>query len=385
MAERTYSSTHPLLPPTTEDDRLNWLRLLRSRRVGPATFYRLMGEHGSAGAALDHLPEIARAAGVENYAPASRNDALREMRQGQRAGAQLVFRGDPAYPAALADLPDAPPMLWALGDTSLLRRPCVALVGARNASSLGARLARRLAEDLCAAGFVVVSGLARGIDREAHLAALDHGTIAVQAGGVDVIYPQENRALSDDIAAKGLRLSEQPPGMQPTARHFPMRNRIISGLSLGVVVVEAALRSGSLITARDALDQGREVMAVPGHPMDPRAGGCNALIRDGAHLVRHADDVIEALQGAAGLPLFEAAHPPMAEPSPQPAPDGAAAPDAEGLHASILARLSVAPVAEDALIRDLGQPPARIVCALTDLELDGAVTRQAGGLIARAS
>jgi DNA processing protein len=203
-----------------------------------------------------------------------------------------------AYPEALARIPDAPPILWALGDTSCMARPMVAIVGTRNASALGARMARRLTRELGEAGFVVVSGLARGIDALAHEAALETGTIAVHAGGLDVLYPAENAGLADQIGKTGLRLSEMPFGLQPQGRHFPRRNRIVSGLAEAVIVVEAAARSGSLITARCALDQGREVMAVPGHPLDSRASGGNILLRDGATLVRGADDVIEALGGA---------------------------------------------------------------------------------------
>ncbi len=275
------------------------LRLIRSRRVGAVTFHRLLAEHGSVRAALAALPEVARAAGVADYSPCPVEVARHEMAQARLAGARMIVPGGPGYPAGLEGMPDAPPVLWALGDIALLSRPSVAIVGARNASSLGVRMARRLSKALGEAGQVVVSGLARGIDTEAHLAALDTGTVAVMAGGVDVIYPEENAALASRIAQAGCLLSEQPMGMVPQARHFPLRNRIIAGLSRAVVVVEAAVRSGSLITARDALDLGREVLAVPGHPFDARAAGCNMLIRDGAVLVRSAEDVMEAIGLAA--------------------------------------------------------------------------------------
>jgi len=275
--------------------------------VGPATFRRLTAEHGSARAALAALPAIARAAGVADYAPCAEAEARAELATGRAAGAFVLRADDPRYPARLRDLPDAPPVLWCLGEPALLARPMVALVGARNASSIGLRMARRLAEGLGAAGAVVVSGLARGIDAAAHAAALGSGTIAVMAGGIDTVYPPENAELAAAIAAQGLRISERPPGAEARARDFPARNRIVAGLALGVVVVEAAVRSGSLLTALDALDLGRELMAVPGHPVDPRAGGCNQLIRTGATLVRDAADVLEALQealpGAAGPPL----------------------------------------------------------------------------------
>lgn len=295
MEHGLFSSTTPFTPPTTEGDRLSWLRLIRSRKVGPATFHRLIAEHGTAAAALASLPAMARAAGLADYEPCPEGVAAAEITAARKAGMRMVCWGTDDYPADLADLPDAPPVLWLRGDASVLFAPMVALVGARNASSLGRRMAARLAQDLGAAGLTVVSGLARGIDAAAHEAALPTGTVAVLAGGADVTYPPENADLLARIAGGGAVLSEQPPGLEPQARHFPLRNRIISGLALGVVVVEAAEKSGSLITARNALDQGREVLAVPGHPVDARAGGCNLLIRDGCTLVRSADDVLEAL------------------------------------------------------------------------------------------
>lgn len=288
-------------PTPLGEDPVLWLRLIRSRRVGPVTFHRLVADHGSVAAALAALPAIALAAGIENYQICPEAVALAEWREGRRLGAVLLRHGAADYPPALGDLGDAPPVLWALGDRGLLLRSAIAVVGARNASSLGLRMARRLGESLGAAGHVVVSGLARGIDAEAHHAALATGTVAVLAGGVDVAYPEENAALAAAIRARGCLISEQPIGTQPLARHFPARNRIVSGLARAVVVVEAAAGSGSLITARTALDQGREVLAVPGHPFDARAAGCNQLLRDGAALVRGAGDVIELLgEGDAG-------------------------------------------------------------------------------------
>ena len=380
MTEDTNSSTHPLLPPTTEDDRLSWLRLLRSRRVGITTFYRLMAEHGDAARALEALPGIARAAGVRDYLPCSEESALAECAAARASGARMICRGEAEYPFGLAQACDAPPLFWALGDVGLMARPMVALVGARNASSLGGRMARALAAGLGQAGFVVVSGLARGIDTAAHKAALATGTIAVMGGGVDVIYPAENTGLAGEILqAGGLRISEQPMGLAPQARHFPARNRIISGLARATVVVEAAARSGSLITARTALDQGREVLAVPGHPLDARAGGCNLLLRDGAVLVRDAEDVIAALGPSAEAPPEE----PAAAPRPQqPAPRRALRATA-ALHREVLDRLGPSPLAEDQLIRDLGAPSSAVAPVLTELELDGAIQRQPGGLLAR--
>ncbi|NDV01778.1 DNA-processing protein DprA [Pseudoroseicyclus tamaricis] len=387
MAGATPSSTHPPLPPTTEDERLSWLRLLRSRRVGPQTFHRLLRQHGSAGAALTDLPGLARNAGETEYQVCPEGIARAELKAARRAGAHFLAFGAPDYPAALSDLPDAPPILWGIGDLSLLKRPIIAMVGARNASSLGLRMARRLAQELGEEGFVIASGLARGIDAAAHAAALPTGTIAVFAGGLDITYPPQNVDLAKEVAARGLLLSEQPFGRQPQARHFPLRNRIVSGLARAVVVVEAAAKSGSLITARAALDQGREVLAVPGHPLDSRASGCNMLLRDGATLVRRAEDVISALGPAPQpcLPLEEPAAPaPLAEtvaalPSAPTRPTG----ETRDLHAAILDRLGHAPLAEDQLLRDLGARADEAAPALTELELGGRIRRETGGLLTR--
>ena len=368
-------------------DPLLWLRLIRSRRVGPASFHKLLAEHGDVEAALAALPQVARAAGVENYSICPIEVVRHEWAAGRAAGAQVLLWGQAGYPAPLMDLPDAPPVLWARGDVGLLARPMVALVGARNASSLGLRMARRLALGLAEAGQVVVSGLARGIDTEAHQAALETGTVAVQAGGVDVIYPLENAALAAEIMRKGCLISEQTIGLQPQARHFPQRNRIVSGLARAVVVVEAAARSGSLLTARNALDQGREVLAVPGHPFDARAAGCNSLLREGATLVRSAGDVLEAIglhtataSGAAGAaaPVASA----LAE-LPGPVPQRRPLPEMALVHAQILARLGPSPLAEDQLIRDLDLPAGGLASALMALELEGRIIRQAGGLLSR--
>jgi DNA processing protein len=389
MADGFFSNpTHPT-PPRSEDDRLDWLRLIRSRRVGAVTFHRLLAEHGSAGAALQALPEVARAAGVKDYSTCPVEVVRAELAEARVAGAVALFFGEKQYPPALMNLPDAPPVLWAQGDLGLLQRPMVAMVGARNASSLGLRMARRLAEGLGQAGFVVVSGLARGIDAVAHEAAMPTGTVAVQAGGVDVIYPEENARLAEELRNRGLRISEQPMGVTPQTRHFPLRNRLISGLARAVIVVEAAARSGSLITARNAADQGRDVMAVPGHPFDARASGCNMLLRDGAVLVRGPADVLEAL-GAPVSPAARAAEDRIAdevlsqEPLPGPAPRSRPLADAAELHGRILARLGPSPLAEDQLIRDLAMPPASLAPALLTLELEGRIQRQPGGLLSRA-
>lgn len=292
---RLFSFNTPHTPLTAKEDDLTFLRLIRSRRVGPATFHRLIAEHGSAAAALDALPDIARQAGIDDYQPCPESVVLAELKAGQKSGARMIRCDAPDYPALLRDIADAPPVIWVKGNPAALGRPAVAVIGARNASSLGLRMARGLTGALADMGVVTVAGLARGIDSAVHEASLKTGTIAVMAGGIDVIYPVDNKVLAATICDRGCLVTEQPPGVEPVARHFPLRNRIISGLSHGVVVVEAAVKSGSLITARDALDQGREVMAVPGHPVDGRAGGCNQLICDGAVLVRNAEDVLEAL------------------------------------------------------------------------------------------
>lgn len=365
-----------------EDDQLDCLRLLRSRRVGAVTYHRLIAEHGSARAALAALPDIARAAGVDSYETCPLGVVLAEQRQGLATGARLLLHGGAGYPQSLTEVPDAPPILWAIGDIGLLDRPAVGMVGARNASSLGMRMARRLGLGLSEAGFTVASGLARGIDTAAHEAALEAEgrTIAVMAGGIDVIYPAENAGLARQIDAHGCRISEHPPGLEPQARHFPLRNRIVAGLSRAVVVVEAAAKSGSLITAKAALDYGRDVMAVPGHPFDARASGCNMLIRDGALLVRGPQDVLEAL----GAPTRDLPDPALRLP-PLPGPEATPRPLKEValLHSMILNRLGPSPLAEDQLMRDLNVTSAQLAPELLSLELDGRISRQAGGLLAR--
>ncbi len=362
-------------PPASEAQAIKWLQLIRSRRVGPATFQRLMGEFASPGLAIEALPHIARAAGVKSYAIHPLAAAERELAAGIAAGARLVCLGSPDYPQSLAKLADPPPVLWIKGRAELAGPETLALVGARNASSLGTRMAGLLAGEVGREGFSVASGLARGIDTAAHLAALVTGTIAVMAGGIDQIYPLENLKLAEDIAENGLLISEQAVGLSPQARHFPRRNRLISGLSRAVIVVEGAARSGSMITAREALDQGREVMAVPGHPLDARAAGCNMLIRDGAALVRGGRDVIAAL----GPAKSEAPAADAAGTTGEPA--RAAIPEALELSRKILAMLNLAPIAEDQLIRELELPAHAVSPHLVSMELDGKLARQPGGLL----
>jgi DNA processing protein len=359
---------------TLPDDAVARLRLIRTDSIGPITYRQLMARFGSAAAALAALPDLARRGG-RALAIAPLADAEAELAALDQIGATMIFIGTPAYPALLA----------ARGDVGLLDRPAVAIVGARNASAAGVRLARALASDLAAQDLVVVSGLARGIDAAAHQGALAGGTIAVVAGGVDVVYPPENAALMAEIAERGLILAEQKPGVEPQARHFPRRNRVIAGLAAGTLVVEGAPKSGSLITARIAAEAGREVMAIPGSPLDPRAQGCNLLIREGATLVQSAADVVEALsafgQGAdGGLQLgmrFKATE--SATWYDEPAPDAG---DAE--RAAVAVLLSPTPVAIDELGRLSGLPPAVVASVLLDLELAGGLVRHAGGRVAAA-
>ncbi|WP_312528061.1 DNA-processing protein DprA [Paracoccus sp. (in: a-proteobacteria)] len=366
--------------PSADGLRLDALRLIRSRRVGPATFHRLVAEYGSPAAAIDALPAIAAAAGVTDYAPCHRARAQNELLAGLRSGARLLCCFDAEYPQSLREIADAPPVIWVKGDLSQLSAIKVAVIGARNASSLGMRMAKTLALGLGEAGAVTVAGLARGIDSVVHENSRDTGTIAVMAGGIDVIYPSENANLARQICDRGVLLSEQPPGTSPVAHHFPARNRIISALGLGVVVVEAAERSGSLITARNALDQGREVLAVPGHPLDPRASGCNNLIRDGATLVRSTEDVVSAL----GLPTQDRLKRETSAQQTAPFSAPATVVDApEDIGQRIINHLNLSPSDENALLRELGLPPHQAASALLSLELSGKVQRMAGGLIQR--
>mgnify|MGYP001792273330 CR=1 FL=1 len=371
MTKDGISSSHPPLPPISEEELFSCLRLLRSRRVGVATYDRLLIVHGSAAAALQALPVIARAAGEPTYQICPEGVVAAELRAGRRAGARLVPLGSADYPTLLAQITDAPPLLWMRGPLDANAKTPIALVGARNASSLGTRMTRSLAGDLAEAGYSVVSGLARGVDTAAHGATLESGTMAVLGGGIDVPYPAENAALMAEIAEKGLLISEMPPGTHPQARHFPRRNRLISGIAEAVVVIAAAAKSGSLIPAQIALDQGRDVLAVPGHPFDARAAGCNHLIRDGATLVRGADDVVEALPAPA----------PMEAPETLPEQPRTLR-DVAALHQQIIDRLGPSPLAEDQLIRDSGATAEEVSSVLVDLEIDGQIERQSGGLLA---
>lgn len=296
----------------------------------------------------------------------------REIDDVARAGARHIFLGDADYPRLLAEIDTAPPVLTVRGDATLANRSCVAIVGARNASAAACRFARELATGLAREGVVVVSGLARGIDTNAHVGSLDGGTVGVIASGIDIAYPPENAALQEDGAQRGFLIAEQPPGREPLARHFPYRNRIIAGMSVGTVVVEAAPKSGSLITARLANEAGREVMAVPGSPLDPRAQGCNQLIRDGATLIQNAADVMETIRPIAGH-VAQRAFDYNAEPV------GGDASDAE--RAEITSLLSPVPVAVDEIVRQADCPPALVQLILLELELAGRLERHAGGRV----
>ncbi len=350
------------------------LRLIRTPGIGPIAFRQLLARFGSAGAALDAIPDLARRGGGKAPIVCPLAAAERELAAVERFGATFLSIGQGLYPRALAELENAPALLTAKGDLSLLERPLIAIVGARNASAAACRFARTLAHDLGGEGVAVVSGLARGIDSAAHDGALDSGTIGVIAGGIDIAYPPENAARQADIAARGLLLAEMPPGTEPRARHFPYRNRIIAGLAAGTVVIEAAPRSGSLITARLAGEAGREVMAVPGSPLDPRAQGCNQLIRDGATLIQNAADVLETLRPIGG----RVAAPRM--PYEVPAPDAAidAAPDAR---ARIEGLLGPSPVVVDELVRQSGSAAGEVQLILLELDLAGRLDRHAGGRV----
>jgi len=353
-------------------DGLARLRLIRTSSVGPVAFTQLLARFGSAQAALDAIPGFARRGGGASPRIPSIADAEREAEAVQRAGGAYLFAGRPGYPALLAEAEGAPPVLMAAGDLGLFARPTVAMVGARNASAAAVRFARQLAAELGGLGFVVVSGLARGIDTGAHRGALANGTIGVVASGLDIFYPPENEPLQREMQAQGLVVTEQPPGTEPHARHFPARNRIIAGLALGTLVVEAAPKSGSLITARLAADYGREVMAVPGSPLDPRAQGCNQLIRDGATLIQSAAEIVEALS-----PFGRGR---VAAPAAPFVPD-TSADVSEGDRRTIVSLLGPVAVAVDELLRQSGLSPAALHLVLLELELAGRLVRHAGGRV----
>jgi DNA processing protein len=359
-------------------ERLDWLRLIRSENVGPISFYQLLQRYGSAAGALAALPALAERGGRRNFKVGSRADAERELAAVARAGGRLVAWGEDEYPPLLAELEDAPPLVTLIGKSVLTRRRAVAIVGARNASAAGQRFAREIAWDLGRHGFTVVSGLARGIDAAAHGGALESGTIAIVGGGADIVYPEENRGLHEEIVERGAIIAEMPVGTVPQARHFPRRNRLISGLSAGVLVVEAALKSGSLITARFAAEQGRDVFAVPGSPLDPRCRGTNDLIRHGATLVESVEDMLPLLG-----PAIEASG--LAETrlrrfAPAPPVDDQ---ELSTGRDKILELLGPTAVTVDELIRECHFSPSVVAAILLELELAGRLDTHPGGRVSR--
>lgn len=362
----------------TPPEKLAWLRLIRSDSIGPVTFWALLERFGTAQAAVRALPDLAMRGGSKRpISLAAEALCADEIGRGDAFGARLIAFGEAEYPDALARLDPAPPLIWAKGSLAVLRQPCVAIVGARNASALGRRFASQIAADLGAAGFAVASGLARGIDAAAHEGSLKTGTIAAIAGGIDKIWPPENEKLAQALQETGCLLSEMPLGLEAQARHFPRRNRLIAGLSLGVVVVEAALHSGSLITARYAVEANREVFAVPGSPLDPRARGSNDLIRQGAILTEGIDDIVPVLTPGLAQTFRPAALPP------QPLIPL----DAEGdprLQMRLAELLGPAPTEIEELIRQTGAPPAAVAAALLELEVAGRLTRHPGRQVSRA-
>jgi DNA processing protein len=356
----------------SDAERRDWLRLARTENVGPVTFDQLIHRFGTAGEALAALPDLARRGGRASGLKIPTDAAIdRELADGAALGARLIAACEPAFPQALAALDPPPPLIWARGRIELLDRPSVAIVGARVASAAGQRFARGLAADLGQSGQVIVSGLARGIDAAAHEGALPTGTVAVLGGGVDDIYPPEHAALYARVAEAGCVVSESEPGRAAVARDFPRRNRIISGLSRAVVVVEAELRSGSLITARLAAEQGREVLAVPGSPLDPRAKGANDLIRQGAALCEGAEDVLRALDGLRGF----------REPDRGYGAGPGAEPD-DALRRQVAALLSPTPVSRDEIVRATGAAPSAVFAALVELSLAERCEMLPGGMVA---
>ncbi|HMK88941.1 MAG TPA: DNA-processing protein DprA [Methylocystis sp.] len=404
----------------SESQLVDWLRLIRSENIGPRTFRQLLNRYGGAAAALEALPGlVARQIGGRAIGLFSRDEALAELEAARRMGVRFLATSDADYPPLLREIDNAPPLLALRGEAAALKRDCVAIVGARNASSAGTALAQLLARDFVRADLSVVSGLARGVDAAAHRASLAGGAIAVLAGGHARPYPAENVELLEEIVASGgAAISEMPLEWEPRGRDFPRRNRLVSGVSRAVVVVEAARRSGSLITARFAAEQGREVFAAPGSPLDPRAEGTNDLLREGASLCTRAEDVIRALASArpgprpgADLfgegesaeeaePLFDeldlfsfreaarkfpspppSSQPPSPPPSPDPAPQGVALSAAADAREAVLSLLSPTPVSLDELIRASGLPAREVQGALLDLDLEGRLERHGGALV----
>ncbi len=364
----------------SDEQRLNWLRLIRSENVGPVIFRELINHFGGSGAALEAIPQLSRSGGANREIRIfSLRAAQAELTEADRIGASLVALGEPDYPAWLASVDAPPPLIYVKGALELLRKPMIAIVGARNGSAIGQKFTRMLAADLGREGFVIASGLARGIDTAAHVSSLERGTLAVLAGGIDSVYPPENADLQKAIGAQGVLLSEMPIGYKPRGKDFPRRNRLISGVSAAVIVVEAANRSGSLITARLAGEQGREVFAVPGNPLDPRAGGTNRLLRDGAGLVTCAEDVICVLAPILG----HAAAPSSAKGS---AFDAVSDPPikidvGQSERERVIDALGVSPVDVDEVIRATRLPARLVQIILLELDLAGRLERHGSQLV----
>jgi DNA processing protein len=373
MSEENYA-------PVSDTELTDWLRLARSSHVGPHTFYMLLSRFGSARAALDALPELAKCGGANGKIKiCSVATAELEIEKHTKIGASLIIRDDPRYPPRLRHVSDAPPLISVMGRLELLTKRAIAVIGARNASLNGLKHAQQMAHDLGSNGLMIVSGLARGIDAAAHRGALSSGTLAALGGGVDILYPRENAAEYAAIKENGVLVSELPPGTRPKARHFPRRNRIISGISRGVVVVEAAPRSGSLITARLALEQGREVFAVPGAAMDPRSRGTNELIRQGAFLTESAADVLEVIGENRQIKLDTiTSSPETAIESSPPTPDGHIVDDARRL---IESWVGATPTHMDTVLRQSELPIAAVNEVLMELEIAGRLARHPGNLI----
>ena len=355
-------------------ERRDWIRLIRTQTIGPVAFRDLIVRYGNAAAALDALPSLIR---KKSVSIPTLDQVEREMEYAEQMGVRLICAVEPNYPKYLKALDPPPPIISVLGDISHLHRPCIAIVGSRNASALGQKFAGQIAGELSEAGHVIVSGLARGIDRAAHYGALERGTAAVLGGGIDHIYPRENTELYEEIRAKGVIVSESPLGYRASAKDFPRRNRIISGLSRAVVVIEAAERSGTLITARYALEQNREVMAAPGSPLDPRTKGCNRLIRQGAHLIENSDDILDILNGLSTLDVFEPENP-FIHGEFDTALDEKNIKEAEAI---ILSLLSPTPTHRDDIIRASNLPTALVHAVLTLLEINGEIEVEVDGRV----
>jgi DNA processing protein len=356
---------------TASQDQFDRLRLIRSPNIGPVSYRQLIARFGSAKAALEALPDLVLRGGGKRAEIASAASVEQEMGSVAACGAGYIFLDDPQYPELLGHIDNAPPVLTFKGNLELFRPPSVAMVGARNASAGACRFARQLAYELGSNGFTVISGLARGIDTAAHVGSIDSGTVAIIAGGIDVVYPPENRELQDAIAERGLLIAEQPPGTEPRARHFPYRNRIIAGLAMGTVVVEAAPKSGSLITARLAAEAGREVMAVPGSPLDPRSRGCNQLIREGATLVQNAAEIAELIR-----PLDDRIVRRSVIPAAPALDDGG-----ETDRRAVIDLMGMTYVSVDELVRQSGSSQSVVQMVLLEIELAGKLERGAGGKV----